>query len=120
MKIDWSRQRRVAVAIASLIVLLGFIMLATRSRPPKQPEPEFLYSDSVADPRAIGMCAMGRQSRVVEGVIVGLVRQEGQERLQFRVRSQQNASAEYVMDASNVQVVACPDPAATRPGRPAG
>jgi len=120
MKINWEKQRRVSVWIASLILLLSFLVVAARSRPPKQIEPEFLYSDSIADPRAIGMCALGRQSGVVEGIIVGVVRQEGKDRLQFRVRSQQNATAEYVMDASSVQVVVCPEPVAVRSGPAAG
>ncbi|CAN5616789.1 hypothetical protein BH23GEM6_BH23GEM6_02670 [soil metagenome] len=119
MKINWEKQRRVSVAIASLIVLLAFIVMAARSRPPKQVEPEMVYSDSIGDARAVGMCAMGRESGTVEGIIVGMIRQEGHQRLQFRVRSQQNSSAEYVMDASSVQVVTCPD-SATRPRRPAG
>jgi hypothetical protein len=102
------KRLRWLLAAAAVALLLIFLAVATRSRPPVEIEYDIVYSDSIPDPRAIGMCAMGRASRTVEGQIVGLVERPGSDRHQFRIRSLTNPAAEYVMDASNVQVVKCP------------
>jgi hypothetical protein len=111
------KRLRLPLAAVALALLLIFLAIATRSRPPVEIEYDLVYSDSVPDPRAIGMCAMGRASGTLEGQIVGLVGRQGSDQHQFRIRSLANPGAEYVMDASSVQVVKCPGATG---GQPAG
>jgi hypothetical protein len=114
------KRLRWSLAAAAVALLLVFLTLATRSRPPVEIEYDIVYSDSVPDPRAIGMCAMGRASGTLEGQIVGLVERQGSNHHQFRIRSLTNPGAEYVMDAGSVQVVKCPGAAGDQPASPRG
>jgi hypothetical protein len=106
---------RLPLAGAAVALLLVFLAMATRSRPPVEIEYDIVYSDSIPDPSAIGMCAMGRASGAMEGQIVGLVERAGSEKRQFRIRSLTSPGAEYVMEAGSVQVVKCPDAAVGTP-----
>jgi hypothetical protein len=58
---------------------------------------ELIASDSVGDPRAVGMCAMNRETGEVVGVIVALSEPDAAGRRSFHVRSRRNPHAEYVM-----------------------
>lgn len=109
MDTNRTSSRRWRIGAAAFALLLVFLALASRSRPAEVVEPEFVLSDSVADPQAVGMCAMSRATGAVEGNIVGLTGSEGEDFHQFRVRSRTNPGAEYVMDAAHVQVVNCDD-----------
>ncbi len=103
------------LAAAAAIVLIVFLAMATRSRPPAVMEYDIVHSDSIPDPSAIGMCALGRASGTVEGEIVGLVERQGSEKQHFRIRSLTSPGAEYVMEAGSIQVVKCPDAALETP-----
>jgi hypothetical protein len=110
------QRKSVWIALGAMAVLLLVTVTATRSRPTEVVVPEMVFSDSVPDPRAVGMCARNRASGTIEGVIVGLVKTEASEKLQFRVRSDEHPGAEYVMPAASVQVVKCDDPVAAAIG----
>jgi hypothetical protein len=106
---------RMPLAAVAVAVLLVFLVMATRSRPPAEIEYDIVYSDSVPDPSAVGMCALGRDSGTVEGEIIGLVERQGSDKQHFRIRSLTNPGAEYVMEAGYIQVVKCPDAAVDTP-----
>jgi hypothetical protein len=108
-KIDFS-DRRVWLGIGALVALALVLVSTSRSRPAPVEVPDLVLSDSTPDPRAVGMCARGRDTGRTEGVIVGLVRREDSDQLHFRVQSREHAGAEYVMAAVDVQVVKCEDP----------
>jgi hypothetical protein len=106
--------RRRLIWVGSILLLLVVTLVATRSRPTRSATtelPEMILSDSVPDPRAVGMCARSRATGQLEGEIVGLVQREGSDQLQYRVQSREHRGAEYVMAGSMVQVVNCEETA---------
>ncbi len=115
--------RRRLVWAGAILLMLGVTLLVSRSRPARGTTaelPEMILSDSVPDPRAVGMCARSRKTGQVEGEIVGLVQREVAEQPQYRVRSREHPGAEYVMAGGMVQVVNCDDTATVALPGPGG
>jgi hypothetical protein len=104
--------RRRLLWAGAIVLTLVVAAAVSRSRPTPDVRaelPEMIFSDSVPDPRAVGLCARSRATGVVEGEIVGLVQRAPEEVPRYRVRSREHAGAEYVMEGAMVQVVKCED-----------
>ncbi|CAN5727036.1 hypothetical protein BH23GEM3_BH23GEM3_26860 [soil metagenome] len=71
--------RRVAIVAAITAVVVGAVWLFGRSAAPAEPAPRIVSSPpadtvaAVADPNAVGLCALNRVTGVLEGEIIGIV-----------------------------------------------
>lgn len=69
--------------------------------------PEYVVSDSLIHAEAVGLCAVSRETGVLQGVIVGVDSVHASRPPQYRIQRLNNPSAEYLHVPTAVYVVRC-------------
>jgi hypothetical protein len=87
-------------------VLLALALLGCEGGEPER-APRLIGGDSLPDPAAVGLCALERESGVVRGRIVRVVRTAASDSARYLVRDLQNPAAEYVVDPATIHLVEC-------------
>lgn len=77
------------------------------SAPSAREAPAYVLSDTLVHAEAIGLCAVTRETGILQGMIVGIDSTNAERPAEYRIQRLGNAAAEYLQTPKTLYVVRC-------------